>query len=117
MSHRQTRSVSAAQSTRLSAVVTSFGSVLIGGVRMPRFNFTEARQQVLAISGGGWEPDVWVVGDPDNGAYEWVLVKDGQAERHSDFGYGQSSIALRDGLIAVHGLPDRTHAALAKAGL
>lgn len=47
-----------------------------------------------------------VVGDPDNGAYEWVLLDyAGNLKNHSNVGYGSSEIALRDGLIEVHGLP------------
>lgn len=48
---------------------------------------------------------VEVVGNPEDGSYEWVLFREGKLE-HSDCGYGDSDIALRDGLIAMHGLPD-----------
>ena len=48
-----------------------------------------------------------IFGDPDNASYEWCLVrKDGEVEQHSNCGYGISSIALRDGLCAYHGLPE-----------
>jgi hypothetical protein len=46
-----------------------------------------------------------IVGQPENGAYEWVIVVHDKVEGHSDVGYGQRSIALRDGLIAYHGAP------------
>jgi len=47
-----------------------------------------------------------VIGDASNGAYEWVLI--GKQEiRYSDCGYGDCTIALRDGLIVYHGSPDR----------
>lgn len=51
-----------------------------------------------------------VVGDPDNGGYEWVIVDNDdttkpQPTRYSNLGYGMSCDALRDGLIAYHGLP------------
>jgi hypothetical protein len=41
-----------------------------------------------------------VVGDPDNGCYEWVILTTGKVESHSDCGHGISEVALRDGLIA-----------------
>lgn len=40
---------------------------------------------------------VRVIGDPENGAYEW-LIQTADYIKHSDAGYGQSAIALRDGL-------------------
>jgi len=50
-----------------------------------------------------------IVGDPDNGSYEWVLQRDSDARviRHSDCGYGQVAIALLDGLLDYFGAPDR----------
>lgn len=48
---------------------------------------------------------VRVVGNPDNASYEWVIERGGKLF-HSDCGYGDSDIALRDGLIAMHGLPN-----------
>lgn len=50
-----------------------------------------------------------VIGDPENGAYEWVIesVATNQCElEFSNCGYGQSAIALRDGLIAFFGVPE-----------
>ena len=47
-----------------------------------------------------------VIGNPDNGAYEWLVEREGRLE-HSDCGYGDSDIALRDGLIVLHGIPDK----------
>ena len=41
---------------------------------------------------------VKVVGNPENGAYEWLIQRDDRIV-HSDCGYGMSAIALRDGLI------------------
>lgn len=56
---------------------------------------------------------VRVIGDPDNGAYEWCISRPESAKiygkptfEHSDDGYGQPEIALRDGLIAYFGMPD-----------
>ena len=47
-----------------------------------------------------------VVGDPANISYEWVLRDAaGSVLHHSDCGYGDDVVALRDGLIAYCGLP------------
>ncbi len=54
----------------------------------------------------GWS--VRVVGNPDNCAYEWVVERAGKVE-HSDCGYGDPDIALRDGLIAMHGFPKESN--------
>lgn len=53
---------------------------------------------------------VMVVGDPDNGSYEWVIRTPTGIDRHSDDGYGIPGIALRDALIAYYGLPDEVTA-------
>lgn len=45
-----------------------------------------------------------VVGDPDNASYEWI-VRRGEELKHSDAGYGQSSVALRDALVEYYGPP------------
>lgn len=50
-----------------------------------------------------------VIGDPENGGYEWVIESVATNERElesSNCGYGQSAIALRDGLIAFFGVPE-----------
>lgn len=53
---------------------------------------------------------VRVIGDPGNGAYEWLISRpEGSIKskvEFSDCGYGCSDIALRDGLIAYFGLPN-----------
>lgn len=57
------------------------------------------------VEGGG---KLLVIGDPENGCYEWVHVgDDGKLGRHSDCGYGICEVALRDGLCALIGLPDQ----------
>ena len=48
---------------------------------------------------------VQVVGNGENGAYEWAIFKSEILERHSNRGYGSAEVALRDGLIACLGLP------------
>lgn len=40
-----------------------------------------------------------IVGDPDCGGYEWVILISGKVAAHSNDGYGISEVALRDGLI------------------
>ena len=48
-----------------------------------------------------------VVGDPANVSYEWVIRDTaGEVLHHSDCGYGDDVVALRDGLIAYCGSPD-----------
>lgn len=47
-----------------------------------------------------------VIGDRSNGCYEWIIEPCLAADMHSDCGYGQPDIALRDGLIAYHGVPN-----------
>jgi hypothetical protein len=71
--------------------------------RMPRFHYTGAAKVLMTVDVDLYA-EVLVVGDPDNGAYGWVIVNHGDVEDHSDCGYGQKSIALQDGLIAYHGL-------------
>lgn len=55
-----------------------------------------------------------VIGDPDNGGYEWVIERPGPtpytkrpAIEFSNVGYGITEIALRDGMIAYYGLPNK----------
>ena len=54
-----------------------------------------------------------VIGDPDNGAYEWLIERpkptpytNRPAVEFSNCGYGISEVAFRDGLIAYYGLPN-----------
>jgi hypothetical protein len=71
-------------------------------LRMPVFHYTSDAEVLLSID-VDLDAEVLVVGQPQNGAYEWIIVNHGEVEKHSDCGYGQRSIALRDGLIAFHG--------------
>lgn len=48
---------------------------------------------------------LFVVGDPDNGSYEWVIQHGAELE-HSNCGYSIPFVALRDGLIAYWGSPE-----------
>lgn len=47
-----------------------------------------------------------VEGNPEWGQYEWRIEGGADDGKHSDCGYGDAAIALRDGLIAYHGLPE-----------
>lgn len=59
--------------------------------------------QRIPVSGLG--EFVCVVGDRDNGWYDWVIETRKTVEcSHAQ--YGESSVALRDGLIAYHDLPE-----------
>jgi hypothetical protein len=74
--------------------------------RMPHFKYTGEAKVVMRVDVDMYA-EVVIVGQPENGAYEWLIVNEivggFTVERHSDCGYGQKSIALRDGLIAYHG--------------
>lgn len=69
---------------------------------MPVFHYTGDAEVLMSVD-VDMDAEVVIVGQPQNGAYEWVIVNHGKVESHSDCGYGQRSIALRDGLIAYHG--------------
>jgi hypothetical protein len=58
-----------------------------------------------------------VIGDPDNGGYEWVIESPASELKFSDCAYGQSAIALLDGLVAFFGTPKlSTDVELAREG-
>ncbi len=71
----------------------------------PYFRYTANRQMIHSIP-AGMDDHVEVVGDPENGAYEWVIRTADGVREHSDVAYGSPGLALRDGLIAYFGLPD-----------
>jgi hypothetical protein len=71
----------------------------------PRMQYSEPVSVLHEIKMDGFVT-LLVVGHPDMGSYEWVLARgDVTPDKHSDAGYGCADIALRDGLIAYHGLP------------
>lgn len=45
----------------------------------------------------------YVVGDPENAAYEYVLTSGSEVTEHSNAGYGIPNAALRDALISYYG--------------
>lgn len=71
---------------------------------LDRLRYTEPRCVLHELNMYGL-----VVGDPENGTYEWALIaEDGRTvKRHSDKGYGIAAVALRDGLCEVLGSPER----------
>lgn len=75
-----------------------------------RLRYTAPRYLLLSVPVSLCGDDrIDVVGDPDNAAYEWVIVRGGDRRgvfEHSDSGYGSTEVALRDGLIAYLGPPD-----------
>lgn len=73
---------------------------------VPRFRFITETTVVHSIPVGTTDDVVQVVGEPENGVYEWVINdQDNDTRRFSDVGYGSPAVALRDGLIAALGLP------------
>jgi len=46
-----------------------------------------------------------VVGEGQDGHYEWRLIREGSQTVETTLGYGSPEIALRDGLCFVYGLP------------
>ncbi len=56
---------------------------------------------------GTQDPVIEVYGLPEDGWYEWRIMRDGQIEHDTrQAGYGNPDIALRDALIHVYGPPD-----------
>lgn len=79
-----------------------FGAVM-SALTLPHFHYTGESEILMSID-VDMDAELLIVGQPENGAYEWVIVNHGVVEKHSDCGYGMRSIALRDGLIAFHGM-------------
>lgn len=75
----------------------------------PRFNYTRVTHEMYRVV-ADHKTEIVIVGDPANGCYEWMLRSGKRVERHSDMGYGEPALAMRDGLIAYYGLPDDLHA-------
>jgi len=75
--------------------------------KYPQFKYSRVTHE-LCIVDVDVASEVVIVGDPNNGCYEWLIRTRGVIETYSDVAYGDSSIALRDGLIAYHGLPQGT---------
>lgn len=48
-----------------------------------------------------------VIGDPENAAYEFVILAGDQIVECSNDGYGSPLVALRDALIAHCGMPEQ----------
>lgn len=56
--------------------------------------------QQLQLEGGDW---AYVIGDPDNASYEYVITRGTEVTEHSNSGYGIPNAALRDALITYYG--------------
>lgn len=75
--------------------------------RRPILHFTDATDlRTLYDIAVDWEVRLKVIGNPDNGAYEWLIERRDQLV-HSDCGYGGADIALRDGLLVYFDDPSR----------
>lgn len=67
--------------------------------RKPILHYTDVTDlRTLYDIAVDWEVRVKVIGNPDNGSYEWLIERAGEL-LHSDCGYGSADIALRDGLL------------------
>lgn len=66
----------------------------------PYFRYTTNCQTVHVIP-AGMDDRVEVVGDPENGCYEWVIYTPAGVREHSDAAYGSPVEALRDLMMAV----------------
>lgn len=70
------------------------------------FNYTNAKE-ILFQNHIDWEVMLYIVGDPGNASYEYVIrSEDGKVMHSSDYGYGIFSICLRDALCLYHGAPE-----------
>lgn len=72
----------------------------------PRFSYigNSNIRLLYRMPGYGANDFTEVIGDPAGGGYEWVIRgDDGKLVRHSDDGYGCSTAAMRDGLLAHDG--------------
>ena len=66
---------------------------LLAALEKRRLHYSSAEQLMYQLWVG--ESCIGVFGDPDNASYEW-FVWTKETLRHSDCGYGDSSIALFD---------------------
>ena len=80
---------------------------------MSNLRYSHPTEVIHLLDLGDWN-FIRVVGDYDGGGYEWVIERakptpftGRPAIEFSEKGYGQSEVALRDGLIAYFGLPDK----------
>ncbi len=93
-----------AQAVRRMIMIGNAPAGLVGtpAANLPRFRYSASDERCLVLYAINVNVDDWleVVGDPDNGGYEWVWrSKDGAVKKNSDCGYGSTGIAMRDGLI------------------
>jgi len=69
----------------------------------PRYNWSEPVHLFYHIDLGsiGCDRHLVVVGDGNNGCYDWAEFRDAQFVKSSNAGYGMTEVCLRDGLIAM----------------
>ena len=83
--------------------LTPYGELLhILRARSFRFTRIEAVLMSLPLEA---RRVAYVVGDPDNASYEFVILDGDQVVECSNVGYGYTLAALRDALIAHCGMP------------
>lgn len=87
--------------TRYCTKCSYIGRVDIASLRH-LLHFTQPEKVLITVE-VDFDTTVEVFGEPENGAYEWLLRRNGVIERYSDMGYCNQSIALLDALIAYHG--------------
>lgn len=72
---------------------------LWNGFRVPPFRYTGRDElRVIHELRSRGRAVVQVVGLPGWGCYEWVVLGDGEVLAHSNEGYGESDVALREGV-------------------
>ncbi len=49
------------------------------------------------------ECSIRVIGDPENAAYEWAVIQYPNIKKYSNVGFGDSTVALMQGLMWYHG--------------
>lgn len=67
-----------------------------------RCKYTTVKEIVQQLKLEG-DDCAYVVGDPDNASYEYVIMRGPDVAEHSDDGYGIPNAALRDALITYYG--------------
>lgn len=82
---------------------TKYPSLILPMSYPPHMNYTSPDRLVVLyeVSGGSEGHRICVIGDPDNGSYEW-LIQTPKEIRHSDCGYGNWHLPMRDAMVVYH---------------
>lgn len=69
----------------------------------PQMDYTSPDRLVVLyeVPGDGEGDRICVIGDPDNGSYEW-LIQTSKEIRHSNCGYGNWHLPMRDAMVVYH---------------